>query len=139
MGVAVWWLLFPPIAEALFSGNPQLVVLALLVTNNPIAAAVATGLKVYAFIPLLGETRWRQIGITVLFNVSTIPIAPNHRDVLLIEVSCSPTFGSSARSRADSRSSRCRVCRRSTSRCCSRSPSWRSSCSLSAIGARLAG
>ena len=76
LGFPLWWLLFPPIAEALFSGNPQLVVLALLVTNNPIAAALATGLKVYAFIPLLGETRWRQIGIAVLFNAATIPIAP---------------------------------------------------------------
>ncbi len=72
----LWWLLFPPIAEALFSGNPQLVVLALLVANNSIASALATGLKVYAFIPLFGETRWRQIGIAVLFNAATILIAP---------------------------------------------------------------
>jgi hypothetical protein len=72
----LWWLLFPPIAEALFSGNPQLVVLALLVANNSVASALATGLKVYAFIPLFGETRWRQIGIAVLFNAATILIAP---------------------------------------------------------------
>lgn len=72
----LWWLLFPPIAEALFSGNPQLVVLALLVANNSIASALATGLKVYAFIPLLGETRWRQIGLAVLFNAATILVAP---------------------------------------------------------------
>ena len=51
----LWWLLFPPIAEALCSANPQLVVLALLVTNRRWASAVATGLKVYAFIPLVGE------------------------------------------------------------------------------------
>lgn len=72
----LWWLLFPPIAEALFSGNPQLVVLALLVANGPIASALATGLKVYAFIPLFGERRWRQIGIAVLFNAATILVAP---------------------------------------------------------------
>ena len=72
----LWWLLFPPIAEALFSGNPQLVVLALLVANKDIASALATGLKVYAFIPLFGETRWRQIGIAVLFNAATILVAP---------------------------------------------------------------
>ncbi len=76
LGFPLWWLLFPPIAEALFSGNPQLVVLALLVANNSIASALATGLKVYAFIPLFGETRWRQIGIAVLFNAATILIAP---------------------------------------------------------------
>ncbi len=72
----LWWLLFPPIAEGLFSGNPQLVVLALLVANNSVASALATGLKVYAFIPLFGETRWRQIGIAVLFNAATILVAP---------------------------------------------------------------
>ena len=72
----LWWLLFPPIAEGLFSGNPQLVVLALLVANNSVASALATGLKVYAFIPLFGEARWRQIGVAVLFNVATIVVAP---------------------------------------------------------------
>jgi hypothetical protein len=73
----LWWLLFPPIAEALFSANPQLVVLALLVANRSVASALATGLKVYAFIPLLGERRWRQIGIAVAFNAATILVAPS--------------------------------------------------------------
>lgn len=72
----LWWLLFPPIAEALFSANPQLVVLALLVANHPVASAVATALKVYAFIPLFGENRWRQIAVAVAFNAATIAIAP---------------------------------------------------------------
>jgi hypothetical protein len=76
LGFPVWWLLFPPIAEALFSANPQLVVLALLVANRPVASAVATALKVYAFIPLLGEARWRQIAIAGAFNAATILIAP---------------------------------------------------------------
>ena len=71
-----WWLLFPPLAEALFSANPQVVVLALLLANCSVASAVATGLKVYAFIPLLGEGRWRQIAIAVAFNAATILIAP---------------------------------------------------------------
>ena len=44
----LWWLLFPPMAEALFSANPQIVVLALLLARHPVASAVATGLKVYA-------------------------------------------------------------------------------------------
>ena len=30
----------------------------------------------YAFVPLFGETRWRQIGVAVLFNAATILIAP---------------------------------------------------------------
>ena len=76
LGFPMWWLLFPPIAEALFSANPQLVVLALLVANRPVASAVATALKVYAFIPLVGEARWRQIAIAVAFNAATVLIAP---------------------------------------------------------------
>jgi hypothetical protein len=76
LGFPMWWLLFPPIAEALFSANPQLVVLALLVANRPVASALATALKVYAFIPLLGEGRWRQVAIAVAFNAATVLIAP---------------------------------------------------------------
>jgi hypothetical protein len=76
LGFPIWWLLFPPIAEALFSANPQLVVLALLVANHAAASAVATALKVYAFIPLFGESRWRQIAVAVAINAATIAIAP---------------------------------------------------------------
>jgi hypothetical protein len=72
----LWWILFPPIAEALFSGNPQLVVVALLVANHSVASAVATALRVYAFVPLVGEGRWRQIVLAVSFNLTTIAIAP---------------------------------------------------------------
>lgn len=72
----LWWLLFPPLAEALFSANPQVVVLALLLANGRLASAVATGLKVYAFIPLAGEGRWRQIALAVAFNAATILVAP---------------------------------------------------------------
>ena len=76
LGFPLWWLLFPPIAEALFSANPQLVVLALLVANHSVASAVATALKVYAFIPLFGEARWRQIAVAVAFNAATFIVAP---------------------------------------------------------------
>lgn len=72
----LWWLLFPPLAEALFSANPQIVVLALLVSGNGLAAALATGLKVYAFIPLAGERRWRQLVLAVAVNAATILVAP---------------------------------------------------------------
>ena len=73
----IWWLLFPPISEALFSGNPQLVVLALILCNSSWLAAIGTGLKVYAFIPLAGEGRWRTIGLAVLLNAATFLIAPD--------------------------------------------------------------
>ena len=72
----IWWLLFPPISEALFSANPQLIVLALILADRSWLAAVATALKVYAFIPLAGEGRWRAIGLAIAFNAATIVIAP---------------------------------------------------------------
>lgn len=75
-GLPIWWLLFPPISEALFSGNPQLIVLALLLADQGWLAAIATALKVYAFIPLFGEGRWRTIGLAIGFNALTILIAP---------------------------------------------------------------
>jgi hypothetical protein len=73
----IWWLLFPPISEALFSANPQLVVLALLLTGRSWLAAIAAGLKVYAFIPLAGESRWRSIGRAVALYALTVLIAPS--------------------------------------------------------------
>jgi hypothetical protein len=76
LGLAPWWLLFPPITEALFSANPQLVVLALLLGERSLLSAVATALKVYAFMPLAGEGRWREIGIAVALNAATIALAP---------------------------------------------------------------
>jgi hypothetical protein len=72
----LWWLLFPPIAEALFSGNPQLVVLALVVANRSALSALAVGLKLYAVIPLAGEGRWRHIGFAAALYAATLVIAP---------------------------------------------------------------
>lgn len=72
----IWWLLFPPISEALFSANPQLIVLALLLADRSWLAAVGTALKVYAFVPLVGEGRWRAIGVAIAVNAATIAIAP---------------------------------------------------------------
>ena len=76
LGLPIWWLLFPPISEALFSANPQLIVLALLLADRGWLAAIATALKVYAFIPLFGEGRWRTIALAVGLNALTILVAP---------------------------------------------------------------
>ena len=73
----LWWLLFPPISEALFSANPQIVVLALILAQRSWLAAIGTALKVYAFIPLAGEGRWRTIAVAVALNAATILVAPN--------------------------------------------------------------
>ena len=70
-----YWLLFPPLAEGLFSANPQILVVGLLLVGWGPASALATMLKVYAFAPLFGEGRWRQIALAVVLNALTILIA----------------------------------------------------------------
>lgn len=69
-----WWLLFPPLAEGIFSGNPQIVLLALLVSAW--GAFLAPALKVYALVPLAGEWRWRSVGAAALVLGATVVIAP---------------------------------------------------------------
>ena len=77
----LWWLLFPPTAEALYSGNPQLVILMLLLAGagraGVVADALAVALKVYAVIPLLGERRLRRVGLALALTIATFVVAPS--------------------------------------------------------------
>ena len=77
----LWWLLFPPTAEALYSGNPQLVVLMLLLAGagrpGVVADSIAVALKVYAVIPLLGERRLRRVGLALVLTIATFVVAPS--------------------------------------------------------------
>ena len=71
-----WWLLFPPLVVGVWSANPGVLLLALLVSGRSWAGAFATLLKVYAGIPLLGMRAWRAIGLTAVATAVTIAIAP---------------------------------------------------------------
>jgi len=77
----LWWLLFPPTAEALYSGNPQIVVLLLLLLGagkaGVLADTVSVALKVYAVIPLIGERRLRRVGLALALTVATFIVAPS--------------------------------------------------------------
>jgi len=77
----LWWILFPPTVEALYSGNPQIVVLMLLLAgaarSGGLADALAVGLKVYALVPLLGERRPRRIILALSVTVATVLVAPS--------------------------------------------------------------
>ena len=77
----LWWLLFPPIAEALYSGNPQVVVLMLLLAGAGRAGAVAdsigVALKVYAVIPLLGQRELRRVALALVLTIATFVLAPS--------------------------------------------------------------
>ena len=77
----IWWLLFPPTVEALYSGNPQLVVLMLLLAgagrSGVAADTIAVTLKVYAIVPLLAERRPRRIVYALGLTLATVVVAPS--------------------------------------------------------------
>jgi len=74
MGVPLWWLAFPPLAHAIWNGNPQTIALALLVLGGSSAAAIAVLLKLYAAVPLI--VRPRSLFIAIIVLVVTLPILP---------------------------------------------------------------
>ena len=57
LGLSLWWVAFPPLAHALWNGNPESFVLALLVVNHPLASAGALALKLYVGVQLLFRPR----------------------------------------------------------------------------------
>ena len=61
LGLAWWWLLFPPLVMGALSANPGVVLLALLLSRWPPAEGLAGALKVYAILPMLAERRWRGL------------------------------------------------------------------------------
>jgi hypothetical protein len=71
-----YWLAFPPMVEGVLTGNPGIVILALLVTANPVANAVAAMLKVYAVLPLIGEARRRSIVAAAIILAATLAMFP---------------------------------------------------------------
>ena len=74
LDVPIWWVAFPPLAHALWNGNPQSIVLALLVAGGTIAAIAAVGLKLYAAVPLV--FRPRQLILVAVALAITIPLLP---------------------------------------------------------------
>ena len=72
----LWWVAFPPIVDAALVGNPDVAVLALLVCAGGRLGAVAPFLKIYAFVPMVGERRWREIGAAVMLLAASWFILP---------------------------------------------------------------
>jgi hypothetical protein len=69
----LWWLLFPPLVDGVWNGNPQtLIVPLILVGAGPIAAF----LKIYALVPMVFTLRWRAVLITVVALLVTAPFLP---------------------------------------------------------------
>lgn len=69
------YVLFPPLVLGVVSGNPQIVLLALLVSGKPVLEALAPMLKVYAIIPIVFERRWRTLVLAALITLLTVALA----------------------------------------------------------------
>ncbi|MGO9179226.1 MAG: hypothetical protein ACLQBX_02490 [Candidatus Limnocylindrales bacterium] len=76
LGLPAWWLLFPPLVQGIAEGNPNVIVLALLVSGSRLGGTVAVLFKVYAAIPLLLLGRWRALGLSFVVVIVTLPVLP---------------------------------------------------------------
>lgn len=72
----LWWLAFPPLAQALWNGNAQPLVLAALLVRAPLGVTVAGALKLYGFVPAIFARRWRELAIAALFLAVTLLVLP---------------------------------------------------------------
>ena len=73
LGLPWWWLLFPPLLEAVWNGTLDAYLVLLIVSGQGWLAAVA---KVYAAVPLALLGRWRQLAILAVVLVATAPLLP---------------------------------------------------------------
>ena len=74
LGLPIWWVAFPPLAHAIWNGNPQTIVLALLLAGGTASAVLAVGLKLYAAIALV--LRPRDLLVAGLVLAVTLPLLP---------------------------------------------------------------
>jgi hypothetical protein len=68
-----WWILFPPFIDAAWNGNPQNVLVPLILVG---AGPVAAFLKVYALVPIALTLRWRALLVTGAALLLTSPLLP---------------------------------------------------------------
>jgi hypothetical protein len=73
----LWWLLFPPLMEGVFAANPQIILLALLLSGSSVLRALAPMLKIYALAPLVGERWIRALVLAAMFTAASYLIAPD--------------------------------------------------------------
>jgi hypothetical protein len=72
----LWWCFFPPAVEATMMGNPDPVMLALLLIGGGRLAAFAPLLKPYAVAALIAERRWRTIAVTATLGCAVAAFLP---------------------------------------------------------------
>jgi hypothetical protein len=74
LDVPIWWVAFPPLMHAIWNGNPQTIMLALLLLAHPLASAAAAALKLYALVQLV--FRPRHLLVALAFLAVTTLILP---------------------------------------------------------------
>jgi hypothetical protein len=73
-----WWLLFPPLVNGILAGNPDVLIVWLLLQRRSFLGVLATFLKIYALVPIVGEHRLRTAAITAVAIVGTSVLVPWH-------------------------------------------------------------
>ena len=76
LDMPLWWLAFPPLAHALWTGNAQPIVLAALLVRAPWGVAFAAGLKLYGLVPATLARRWRELAIAAVVLTVSLPFLP---------------------------------------------------------------
>lgn len=76
LGLPMWWLLFPPLTQGVYAGNPQIVLLAALLSGISGVVALAPMLKIYALAPLVGERWIRALLFATIYLAISVVIAP---------------------------------------------------------------
>lgn len=71
-----WWILWPPMVEALWVGSLNTGVVALMVAGGTLPTALATFTKVFAFLPAFVLDRRRGVMIGAALTAATIPFMP---------------------------------------------------------------
>ena len=72
----LWWCFFPPAVETTMMGNPEPVMLALLLIGGGRLAAFAPLLKPYAVAALIAERRWRTIAAAAILGCAVAAFLP---------------------------------------------------------------
>jgi hypothetical protein len=75
LGLPLWWLLFPPLAETIVVLNSDVFVIALLVAGGRWAFASVV-VKVYAVVPLLLQRRWISAVVGAVACLIALPLLP---------------------------------------------------------------
>ena len=74
LDLPLWWVLFPPLTHAIWNGNPQTLMLALLVAGTAVTAALAAAVKLYAVLPLAFHPR--RLVVALIALAITLPFLP---------------------------------------------------------------